>query len=610
MNDLREECIGETVCGKLDWPLAPYDTPWDGDVAAKALADWARKDDGMLDATKLKQCALWIDPAGDPGKGSSYKLIFCRKGVDGPEIVPQRIFDIAGVLNGAHGGLKGVSDVDQAEIKRKIVLLYHRIAKANPKQDVQVPFQESTVRPQKRIGQLKICWLEYNARSLNGRIYPKATCDRIYQSGLRKLADPGGLPITTFVSHETANSNVNTELAGRVSKLWQEGNRFWALIDLADTRAAHDMLALAEGGYLKSGSMRVLGVELMHDRNYDVPLVVCSEGIEPELAGIDLTTKPGLADSARITQVLYESSDILPYVASFSCSHLSIESKEDLPVMSIPLFVQILLGHVQEARQSRSKEAHLRIHDHIAGVMDAVHKPIHGTESTRLIALVESELTEEGRALAKKHMIALSHAHDEAAKQCGMACECGYRESLGLPANPDDQMDGDSDGDSPATGYDPDNDGESAQQKEKSMTETKLLATLKAKGYTIEAPKTAEQKKMEEQDLKIAALAAKVAELTESAPPARQTMGASSQFEESSILQPEKLYRAGDYLKGDLHPKNWRALANSEVPWPQDLDPALVLHELTPYMNYNLLNMQEAAVGRSLREEVKLGFFD
>ncbi len=150
----------------------------------------------------------------------------------------------------------------------------------------------TVVRPRAKIATLKVCFLEYNARSLNGRIYPKATCDRIYAAAIKKLADPQALPMTCFVSHETANSNANTELVGRVVKVWQEGDKFYANLDLADTRVSRDMLALAEGGYMRSESMRVLGVELTHDRNYDLPLVVPQEGVEPELMGIDLTTRP------------------------------------------------------------------------------------------------------------------------------------------------------------------------------------------------------------------------------------------------------------------------------------------------------------------------------
>lgn len=464
-------------------------------------------------------------------------------------------------------------------------------------------FQESAgQRPQKKIGSLPICWLEYNARSLNGRIYPKATCDAIFQSAKRKLADSNALPATTFVSHEAANGNVNTDLVGHVSKVWQEGAKFWATIDLADTSVARDMLGLVENGALKSGSMRVQGVQLMHDRNYDLPLVVVQEGVEPDFMGIDLTTRPGLTDIARIPQALYESDGNKPYVESFNFEFLSPQKEGTPPAMGTPVFIQVVLGTLEE---SSSKEAHMRVHDHLAGVLDECMAPKHGSESVRYKALIEGQLDEAGKAIAMKHAKRLVAAHDESARQLGMKCEGCYSDAL---ANPDDQMDGDSDGDSPATGNDPDNDGES-QKENKTLTEQEMIELLKAKGFAIDAPKTPEQKKIEEQDAKIAALEAKFAQMHEGAPTQRQTEAHPSQFEEST-LQPERLYQEGDYLAGQLRPQNWRALANPQVPWPEDLDPKLVLHELTPYLEYNLLNMQESTAGRSLREEIKLGLFD
>src|SRR6266852_3191741 len=35
----------------------------------------------------------------------------------------------------------------------------------------------SITKPRQKIATLNVCFLKYNARSLNGRIYPKATCD-------------------------------------------------------------------------------------------------------------------------------------------------------------------------------------------------------------------------------------------------------------------------------------------------------------------------------------------------------------------------------------------------------------------------------------------------
>jgi hypothetical protein len=439
----------------------------------------------------------------------------------------------------------------------------------------------STIRrPLKKIATLRVCWLEYNARSLNGRIYPKVTCDRIYESALRKLV-ADDLPITCFVSHEAANGNVNTELVGRAVKIWQEGPKFWADLDLADTRTAWDMLALAEGGYLRSESMRVLGVELSHDRNYDLPLVVVAEGVEPELLGIDLTTRPGLMDTARIQQVLYESAQQAPYTESFALDSVLIESKEAL--MSIPLYLQIIAGTMTEA-VTADRAAHQRIHDHLAGVMDDAVKPIHGEESANLIAA--ATLSEEGRAIAQKHAVRIAAAHDEAATACGMECAGGYKEALGIPLDPD--QDGDS------IGNDTDHDNESVKGKKKIMTEQEMLAALKAKGYGVTPPKTV-QEELDELRTKVAALE----ESRAADPPMRQTQAPSAMTEQGGYAE-ESIYEEGEYLAGPLAPKTWKSLSNRRVPWPKDVDPSVALHELAPFLAYRLLDQEATAMGRDI----------
>lgn len=460
-------------------------------------------------------------------------------------------------------------------------------------------------RPRQKIGTLPICWLEYNARSLNGRIYPKATCDAIFRAAQRKLADPNALPPTTFVSHEAANGNVNTALVGAPVKVWQEGSKFWAHIDIADTSTAHDILGLVEGKYLRSGSMRVQGVELMHDRNYDLPIVVVQEGVEPEFLGIDLTTRPGLVEIARIPQVLYESDGQAPYVECLDFEVLPLEKEETSITMNIAVDGRVLakevttiLEQIKQASGHRStptseamtpdRQAHQRAHDHIAGVLDECLQPMHGTESARLRALVEAELTEAGRALAMKHAKRLAAAHDEAARQCGMECEGCYNDVLGMPLDPDN------DGDS--IGHDTDNDNESAQKGQDDMTEEQMLEFLKAKGFNITKPKTM-QEELEELRTKVAAL--EEGRLSEA--PQRQTQAPSALTEAAaSDYQPEQLYMEGDYLKGPLAPRNWRALADPRVPWPKDVDPAAALKELSPFLAYRL-NMEEAhARGRDI----------
>jgi hypothetical protein len=442
----------------------------------------------------------------------------------------------------------------------------------------------SVTKPRKKIATLKVCFLEDNARSMNGRIYPKSTVDRIVASAIRKLADQSALPITCFVSHETANSNVNTELVGKVTKVWREGTKIYAMIDLADTRAGRDMLALAEGGYLLSESLRVIGVELVQDRHNELPLVMVIEGMEPELLGIDLTTRPGLMDTARIQQVLYESQAAAPYTESFAVDEVTIESKEDQPMSQIPLYLKVIL----EEGVTPDRQAHQKIHDHLAGVMDECVAPMHGSESARLRALVEAELSEEGRALAMKHATRIAAAHDASAQACGMECEGCYKEALGIPLDPDQ------DNDAPNMN---DQDSEESQKGQDTMTEAEMLEALKAKGYTVAAPKTAEEQlaelrgQIEEQHRQIEAL--KVA------PPQRQTQ-APSAMTETGGYAPEEIYEEGEYLAGPLKPATWKSLSNRKVPWPKDVDPKVALHELAPFMAYRLIDQEAQARGRDI----------
>ena len=514
-------------------------------------------------------------------------------------------------------GLAGHADNPDA-VRAKIKKIAARLglshglpdtAKDDAKEESTATIADSIVRPRKKIATLNVCYLEYNARSLNGRIYPKATCDAIHASLQRKLADSNALPMTCFISHEAANNNVNTQLVGAISGGSQEGSKFYALIDLADTSVAHDQLALVEGGYMRSESMRVLGVELMQDRNHDLSLVVPIEGVEPELLGIDLTTRPGLMDTARIQQVLYESStQAAPYTESFSLDSVLIESKE--APMSIPLYFQIIAGTLSEA-VTADRAAHGRIHDHLAGVMDEAVKAMHGSESARLIAA--AALSEEGRAIAMKHAARLSAAHDEAARQMGMACEGCYKEALGIPLDPDQ------DGDVDAVLMIPDDDGDEEAKKgtEKPMNEAEMLAALKAKGYNIVSPKTVEEQIAELKALS-EAQAAQIEALRAgsggAAPPQRQTQAAPSQMQESSTYEAEPMYREGDYLQTSIHPKHWgslsgqhrRAVAESDVhqnravPWPKDAGPWSVVKELAPFMAYGMLQREAAMMNRDV----------
>jgi hypothetical protein len=333
------------------------------------------------------------------------------------------------------------------------------------------PSSSTATRPRSRIATIQVCWIEDNARSLNGRIYPKEAVDRLIASAIRKLADPNSLPITCFLSHADADEDRTPALIGRVTRVWREGTRGMATIDLADTAASRDALALISGGYLCTESLRARGAELRTDKHYDVPVV---GGDNLELEGIDLTNYPGLEQVARIQQIhLAESTESaerhesLTEVFALTPSAVQITLKElGMPKKLSPLTEAMLReegilprtsgdspsmtddnpsGAYQQknypvpdlvdpadlpaATSKQLMESMKRTHDHLANVLDATLTPIHSKES---LAPLAKPLSEAGRKLARKHATALMAAHDEAASQCGLNCAGGYHDALGM----------------------------------------------------------------------------------------------------------------------------------------------------------------------------------
>jgi hypothetical protein len=177
-----------------------------------------------------------------------------------------------------------------------------------------------------------------------------------------------------------------------------------------------------------------------------------------------------------------------------------------------------------------------------------------------------------------------------------MNCEGCYKEALGIPLDPDQ------DGDVDAELVIPDNDddgAESTRSKGKKMiTEAEMLAALRAKGYSVAAPKTIEEQlgelkaQGEAQRLEIEAL--------KTAPPTqRQTQAAPSHLQESDDdYQPEPMYASGEYLRTSIHPRHWQALAgngqhqNRAVRWPKNADPWTVIKEMAPIMAYGMLEQE------------------
>jgi hypothetical protein len=102
-----------TVTTFQDLPLADRDRAWDGGAAEKRVRAWADAEDGPN--AKYRDAHLWHDP-DNADNFTGYKLLYADV-VDGHlKAVPRGIIAIAGILDGARGGVDIPSDeVDRAK---------------------------------------------------------------------------------------------------------------------------------------------------------------------------------------------------------------------------------------------------------------------------------------------------------------------------------------------------------------------------------------------------------------------------------------------------------------------------------------------------------------
>jgi hypothetical protein len=113
-----------TVTEMSSFPLAARDRSWNHEEAEAAI----RKKTGAEDEPNAEyaRCFFWHDTDA-PEHYGSYKLLYCDV-VDGKiEAVPHAIFAVAGILDGARGGLS-VPEADQKKIKGVVEEWYEKMA--------------------------------------------------------------------------------------------------------------------------------------------------------------------------------------------------------------------------------------------------------------------------------------------------------------------------------------------------------------------------------------------------------------------------------------------------------------------------------------------------
>jgi HK97 family phage prohead protease len=130
--------MGRSATGASDLPIADRDTTWDAGAADKRVQDYAGGKDNM-DWAKYGKAFFYVDESNKELLGS-YKLQFADI-VDGElKAIPKGIFAVAGVLNGARGGVD-IPTSEQETIKGKVSAYYNRMAKQFDDISIKAPFE-------------------------------------------------------------------------------------------------------------------------------------------------------------------------------------------------------------------------------------------------------------------------------------------------------------------------------------------------------------------------------------------------------------------------------------------------------------------------------------
>lgn len=112
-----------------DFPLASRDRGWDGDAAEDQIFKWAGWDDDP-DPKKARR-AFFAYNDSEPEEKESYKLPFVNI-IDGePHAVPDGIFAVAQVLEGARGGVDLPDSVIE-DVRRDVEAYYDKMGDEAP----------------------------------------------------------------------------------------------------------------------------------------------------------------------------------------------------------------------------------------------------------------------------------------------------------------------------------------------------------------------------------------------------------------------------------------------------------------------------------------------
>lgn len=522
-----------------------------------------------------------------------------------------------------------------AAVKKRLIAIAKRKGLSLPDSWKEDDAKESTFAPaalgRSKIATLTTCFLQDGAVSLNGRQYPKEAVDKLIQSAQVQLSDPGATPLTCYISHDAADQDDSLKLVGKITRVWREGTKAMAAIDLANTTAGRDVATLAHEGYLRTQSLRASNAEIKHEKDSTWPVV---GGSSLRLDGIDFTATPGIS-VAKIQQVALaenarEGPQRLHEVFS-AHAHLVEDGQKEAPMDPIKEAEQggnMVGGYSPTSGNSPSMTSDptqgsygqrmyqkppdtsggpmqgmdnssglQEAHDRIAMVQGRACAPSRESANPAIVqrwklafaSLSEAErkIVEAGRAINSRNDGHLDVAHDSLARHMKMDCEGAKSKPRFMPAD-DGMQDGDDDDQQSAKPKGGLKEQQHKELEEMPPTPEEMARALEAAGYKIEKPKTADELLQERLAADKAAQDQKLTELAEQH--AREMAELKSLIQGSQASQPDPQRRSqvlganvketptnrplhGRYLQEQIRGLDWTQLADRTAPLPTEKVP-------------------------------------
>jgi hypothetical protein len=115
-----------------DLPLADRDRRWDGSAAEKRVRAFTDAEDAPN--AEYRNVHLWYD-ADNKDNFTAYKLLIADVVDDRLVAVPRGVMAAAGIMQGAHGGIDGVTSSEATRIRNQLAKYYKKMDETPPWED-------------------------------------------------------------------------------------------------------------------------------------------------------------------------------------------------------------------------------------------------------------------------------------------------------------------------------------------------------------------------------------------------------------------------------------------------------------------------------------------